>query len=121
MLFTGSLFSRGISEGKHLNSERSDCELYAQVRIQFKSFSIEEKYEDSVQSVEWPDTSQLFDEAEFVMKNPVDRGRFFPHTFVCHPTTQRPFIHNHVHHKKTFLNLSNTLRSNYKIRQHLTN
>ena len=98
VLFTGSLFSRGISEGKHLNSERSDCELYAQVCIQFKSFSIEEKYEGSVQSVEWPDTSQLFDEAEFVMKNPVDRGGFFPHTFVCHPTTQRHFIHNH--HKK---------------------
>ena len=36
-----------------------------------------------MQSVEWPDTSQLFDEAEFVMKNPVDRGGFFPHTFVC--------------------------------------
>lgn len=44
-----------------------------------------------MQSVEWPDTSQLFDEAEFVMKNPVDRGGFFPHTFVCHPTTQRHF------------------------------
>ena len=42
-----------------------------------------------MQSVEWPDTSQLFHEAEFVMKNPVDRGGFFPHTFVCHPTTQR--------------------------------
>jgi len=83
----------------HLNSERSDCELYAQVRIQFRSFSIEEKYESSVQSVEWPDTSQLFDEAEYVMKNPVDQGGFFSHTFVCHSTTQRHFIHN-MHHKK---------------------
>ena len=118
VLFTGSLFSRGISEGKHLNSERSDCELYAQIRIQFKSFSIEEKYDSSVQFVEWPDSSQLFNEAEYVMKNPVDRGGFFPHTSVCHPTTQRHFIHNH--HKKTSLNLSNTLLSNYKIRQHLT-
>ena len=71
ILFIGSLFSRGISERKHLISERSDCELYGQVRIQFKSFSIEEKYESSVKSVEWPDTSQLFDEAEYVMKNPV--------------------------------------------------
>ena len=119
ILFTGSLFSRGILVRKHLNSERSDCELYAQVRFQFKSFSIEEKYDSSVPSVEWPDTSQLFDKAEYVMKNPVDRGGFFPHAFVCHPTTQRHFIHNH--HKKTFLNLSNTLLSNYKISQHLTN
>ena len=103
VLFTGSLFSRGISEGKHLNSERSDCELYAQVRIQFKSFSIEEKYERSVQSVEWPDTSQLFDEAEYVMKNPVDQGGFFSHTFVCRSTMQRHFVHN-MYHKKLIYN-----------------
>lgn len=103
ILFTGSLFSRGISEGKHLNSERSDCELYVQVRIQFKGFSIEEKYESSVQSVEWPDTSQLFDEAEYVMKNPVDQGGFFSHTFVCHSTMQQHFVHN-MHHKKLIYN-----------------
>ena len=46
-------------------------------------------------SVEWPDTSQLFDKAEYVMKNPVDQEGFFSHTFVCHKTTQRHFIHNH--------------------------
>ena len=95
ILFTGSLFSRGVLERKHLNSEWSDCELYAQVRIQFKSFSIEEKYDSSMPSVEWPDTSQLFDKAEYVMKNPVDQGGFFSHTFVCYKTTQRHFIHNH--------------------------
>lgn len=30
-----------------------------------------------MKSVEWPDTSQLFDEAEYVMKNPVHWGEFF--------------------------------------------
>ena len=38
-----------------------------------------------MQSVEWPDTSQLFDEAEFVMKNPVDRGEFFSSHFCLPP------------------------------------
>ena len=54
-------------------------------------------------SVEWPDTSQLFDKAEYVMKNPVDQGGFFSHTFVCHSTMQRHFVHN-MHHKKLIYN-----------------
>ena len=86
----------------HLNSERSDCELYAQVRIQFRSFSIEEKYESSVQSVEWPDTSQLFDEAEYVMKNPVDQGGFFFSHF-CLPLDNATALYSQHASQKTDL------------------
>ena len=116
-MFTGSLFSRGILERKHLNNQRSDCEFYAQVRIQFKSFSIEEKYDSSVPSVEWPDTSQLFDKAEYVMKNPVDQEGFFSH--FCLPQDNATALYSQPSQKnlqwtreKTFLNLSNTLLSN---------
>ena len=56
-----------------------------------------------MQSVEWPDTSQLFDKAEYVMKNPVDQGGFFSHTFVCRSTMQRHFVHN-MYHKKLIYN-----------------
>ena len=37
------------------------------------------------------------------MKNPVDQGGFFSHTFVCHSTMQRHFVHN-MHHKKLIYN-----------------